>query len=63
VSDAEIIASARETELRALFANLHRALASGAALPAENFARGSTVLGDAQGLALKALAQSARAVK
>jgi hypothetical protein len=63
MSDAQIIASARETELRALFVHLHKALASGEALAAENFARGATLLGEAQGLALKALAQSARAVK
>ncbi len=40
---------------------MSKALAGGDALAAENFARGLNVVGDAQTLALEALAQSVRA--
>jgi len=55
MSDADIIASAREAELRALFAILHKGLGGGDAFAAENFAHGLRVLACAENVALKAL--------
>lgn len=59
MSDADIIASAHEAELCALFAKLHRALASGDAFAADNFLHGVRLLAAAQEIALKALADQA----
>jgi hypothetical protein len=60
MSDAEIIASAREAELRALFAALFRNIAALDPNAATNFARGLRDLAEAEAIALGALKEARR---